>query len=100
MKRLIVLAFMNLGLWSQTADAPIELEIPANKIWTDSGVDVAPGETVAVEASGTVSYMSKETGPSGLVRGWADMIKTFPLNEAKRGALIGRIGDNPAARPF
>lgn len=100
MKPLIVFAAMALAVSGQTAEKPVELEISADKMWTDTGIEVAPGEMIAVEAAGTVSYMGRETGPSGLVRGWADMIKTFPLNDAKRGALIGRFGDNAAARPF
>jgi len=99
-KRLIALAALALTAWGQPADKPVDLTIPSDKIWTDTGIDVAPGEMVAVDASGTIAYMGRETGPSGLVRGWADMIKTFPLNDAKRGALIGRVGDNAAARPF
>ena len=92
MKRLIVSAAITLSIWGQTAEKPVDLEISADKVWTDTGVDVSPGEMIGVEASGTASYMGRETGPAGLIRGWADMIKTFPLNDAKRGALIGRIG--------
>jgi len=88
------------SILAQTAAKPVELTISADKAWTDTGIDVAPGESVAMEASGTISYMGKDTGPSGLARGWADLIKAFPLNDAKRGALIGRIGDNAATRPF
>ena len=100
MKIITTLVALALTLAAQTAPKPVELDIPADKVWTDTGLDVAPGETVAIEASGTISYMAKDTGPSGLVRGWTDLIKTFPLNDAKRGALIGRIGDNPTSRPF
>jgi pimeloyl-ACP methyl ester carboxylesterase len=96
----MLLTAMTLGAWSQTAGPPLDLEISAAKTWTDTGLDVAPGDSIGVEASGIVSYMGKDTGPAGLVRGWVDMIKTFPLNDAKRGALIGRIGDSVAARPF
>ena len=100
MKRLIALAALALSAWTQTADKPVDIDVNADKIWTDTGIDVAPGEAIALEASGKISYMGKETGPEGLVRGWADLIKVFPLNDAKRGALIGRVGDNAATRPF
>ncbi|MFN0106064.1 MAG: LssY C-terminal domain-containing protein [Bryobacteraceae bacterium] len=100
MKRLILLAVVSASAWTQTAEKPLDLDISADKMWTDTGLDVAPGEMIAVEASGTVAYMGKDTGPAGLIRGWTDMIKTFPLNDAKRGALIGRVGENAAARPF
>ena len=100
MKRQIVLAALALSAWTQTADKPVDIDVNADKIWTDTGIDLAPGEAIAIEASGKISYMGKETGPDGLVRGWADLIKVFPLNDAKRGALIGRVGDNAATRPF
>lgn len=99
MKRLIVLAAA-LTAWAQTAGKPVDLDISAAQVWTDTNIDVTPGDKITIDASGTLSYMGKETGPSGLVRGWADIIKSFPLNDAKRGALIGRIGNDPAARPF
>ncbi len=100
MKRLIVLAALALSAWSQTADKPVDIDVNADKIWTDTGIDVAPGESIAIEATGKISYQGKETGPDGLVRGWADLVKVYPLNDAKRGALIGRVGDNAATRPF
>lgn len=100
MKTWILYTAFALAALGQNADKPLELDVSADKVWTDTGVDVAPGEMVAIETSGTITYMGRETGPSGLVRGWMDMIKTFPLNDAKRGALIGRIGDNPTSRPF
>jgi len=94
--RLVLLAAVGIGAWGQA----VSLEISAAKTWTDTGVDVAPGETIAVEAAGNIVYAGKETGPAGIARGWADLIKTFPLNDAQRGALIGRVGDNAATRPF
>jgi hypothetical protein len=100
LKHFAFIVTLSLSVWSQSATQPVELDIPGNKTWTDTGIDVTPGESIAIEASGTISYMGRETGPGGLIRGWTDMIRTFPLNDAKRGALIGRVGNNPAARPF
>ena len=73
-----------------TAQKPVDLDISAETPWTDTKIDVEPGDSVTVEATGTLVYAGKETGPSGLARGWADLVKVFPLNDAKRGALIGR----------
>jgi hypothetical protein len=100
LKHLTIFAALAIGVWGQTAGGAIDLEVPADKPWTDTGIDLAPGESVSIQASGTISYMGRDTGPAGLARGWTDMIKAFPLNDAKRGALIGRFGDNTAARPF
>src|SRR5262249_30576302 len=33
-------------------------------------------------------------------RGWKDLIRQFPLNQAKVGALIGRVSDMGASVPF
>lgn len=82
------------------AFAQKEIDIDGSKPWTDTGIDVNPGDTIAVEASGNISYAGKDSGPDGLARGWADLIRTFPLNDAQKGAVIGRIGDNAAVRPF
>ena len=98
MKRLIVLAA--LVVFGQTADKSVDLDISADKVWTDTGIDVAPGESIAIEASGKITYQGKETGPDGQMRGWADLVKVYPLNDAQKGALIGRVGDNAATRPF
>ncbi len=43
---------------------------------------------------------AKPCGPEGLSRGWSDLIRQLPVNESGRGTLVGRISDNPAARPF
>ncbi|MBM3782830.1 MAG: hypothetical protein FJW30_00650 [Acidobacteria bacterium] len=94
MKNLLSLAVLALALGAQ------EFDVPADKQWMDTNLDVEPGEMIAVEADGKVSYLGKETGPEGMVRGWMDMIRAFPLNDAKRGALIGRIGSSDATRPF
>ncbi|HEU0120453.1 MAG TPA: LssY C-terminal domain-containing protein [Bryobacteraceae bacterium] len=100
MKLIALSVLAAFALWCQIADKPVDIDIPADKVWTDTGIDVAPGESVAIEASGNITYQGKDTGPEGLARGWADLIKVYPLNDAKRGALIGRIGNNEAARPF
>ena len=100
MKRLILFTALALGAWGQTAGKPVDLDIAGDKAWTDTGVDVEPGDSINIAASGTITYAGKETGPTGLARGWADLVKVFPLNDAKRGALIGRVGDNAGSRPF
>lgn len=100
MIRLFALAVFAVGSWAQTAGKPLELNIGADRIWTDTGIDVAPGDMIAIEATGSISYTGLATGPGGLDRGWIDLIKSYPLNDARRGALIGRIGDGTAIQPF
>ena len=78
-----------------------EVDVNANQVWTDTGIDLKAGEAVTITATGTVTYSGvQSTGPEGLKRGWMDLLMQFPVNEAGRGALVGRFGDSPAARPF
>lgn len=74
------------------------IEISGSKPWTDSGIDVQAGDTIVVNASGSVTSDGKPATPDGSQRNWRDLLKTFPINEAARAALIGRVGE--AARPF
>jgi hypothetical protein len=78
-----------------------ELDISGATPWTDTGIDLKQGDTVRITATGTLRYAgAKENGPDGLVRGWMDLIRILPVNEAGRGALVGRFGSSDAARGF
>jgi len=57
---------------------------------------------VLITATGNLRYADarNENGPEGLGRGFRDLLRALPFNEAGRGALIGRIGDRDAAQPF
>jgi hypothetical protein len=82
---------------AQSAD----LQVQGDRQWTDSGIDLKAGETLRIEAKGTLQYANAPAnGPEGLKRGWMDVVRILPLNDAGRGALIGRIGEDSAARPF
>jgi len=79
-----------------------EVQITGDQAWVDTGIDLQPGEHVVVTATGTLRYgdAKQDNGPDGLTRGFRDLIRVLPFNEAGRGALIGRIGDKDAAQPF
>jgi len=77
-----------------------ELDVPGNVAWTDTGIDVAVGETLAIESDGQVKYQTKFASPQGLQRSWMDLTRSLPVNAAGAGSLIGRIGDGDAAIPF
>jgi hypothetical protein len=57
---------------------------------------------VLITATGKLQYADAkdENGPEGLVRGFKDLLRVLPYNEAGRGALIGSIGDRDTAQPF
>lgn len=79
-----------------------EVQIPGDQAWVDTGIDVLSGEHVIITATGKLRYgdAKAENGPDGLARGFRDLLRVLPFNEAGRGALIGRIGDKDAAQPF
>ena len=87
------------------AAAPVAsavLEVLGKQHWVDTGIDLSAGDKVQVTASGTLQLTeAKETnGPEGHSRGWKDLLRQLPLNDAGRGALIGRIGSDSAAQPL
>jgi hypothetical protein len=94
---------------SNTAPAPAgkkrlsqEVQLTGEESWIDTGIDVQAGEHVLITATGKLRYADakSENGPEGLSRGFRDLLRVLPFNEAGRGALIGRIGDKDAAQPF
>ena len=71
------------------------------KDWIDSGLSVVSGEHLSVTATGSVTLPDgRSVAADGLDRGWKDLLRQFPLNEAKTGALIGRVSDLGASVPF
>ena len=85
-------------LWTQTRELDLQ---PANG-WVDTGVDLKQGDSIRVSATGQLQYSDarQANGPEGLPRGFMDLVRILPLNQAGRGTLVGRIGTSDAARPF
>jgi hypothetical protein len=78
-----------------------ELDVPASGDWVDTNIDVRAGDSVQISASGTLKHpQSKTAGPEGASRSFRDLIKSYPVNAAGLGALIGRIGSAETATPF
>lgn len=77
------------------------ITIPSNVPWTDTGIDVNAGDKLHITAKGTVDFEDKAgVGPEGAARGWKDTLRALGVSSAGRGALVGRVGDDPAAIPF
>jgi LssY C-terminus len=78
------------------------LTLDGAKIWTDTGITLEPGQRFVITADGTLRYSDakEDNGPEGLTRGFKDLIRILPFNDAGRGALIARIGDPDYAQPF
>jgi hypothetical protein len=77
-----------------------QIDVPAETQWTDTGIDVKPGDVLTFTAAGTLDFAGATSTPDGLARGWKDLIAQLPLNSSGRGALIGRWGQSVAARAF
>ena len=94
--RLRALLLISLPAFAQTS-----VKIPATQTWTDTAIDVRTGDTIVITASGTLQLpQGKSCAPDGQPRGWRDLLKAYPVNEAGLGALIGRIGSSDVSLPF
>src|SRR5216684_664227 len=72
--------------------------------WVDTGVDLRAGDMVIISADGSLTLtqgkQTKKLTPAGASRGFRDLLKAYPLNEAGAGALIARFGSSDTAQPF
>lgn len=83
-----------------SANSSKQLDVSAATPWTDTGIDVAPGDKVSITTEGALTLLGATVTPEGLARSWRDVVRSLPLNSAGTGALIARIGDDPAVVPF
>jgi hypothetical protein len=79
-----------------------ELQITGDQFWSDTGIDVKPGEHVVITASGKLHYADaqEDNGPDGQARSFKDLLRILPFPNGGRGALIGRIGDKDIGQPL
>ncbi|HEX8813750.1 MAG TPA: LssY C-terminal domain-containing protein, partial [Terracidiphilus sp.] len=79
-----------------------EVQLSGDSSWVDTGIDVQAAEHVVVTATGTLRYADQQTdtAPAGIARGFKDLLRNLPFNEAGRGALIGCVGDKDTSQPF
>lgn len=90
-----------------------KVEVPGNKQWVDTNIDVRGGAKLKFTATGQVTYPSGDQssyqskthtvgsfGPDGLARGFADLLHGYAVGSAGHGALIGRIGTADYAQAF
>lgn len=79
-----------------------EVQLTGDQLWSDTGIDVRPGEHIVVKATGKLRYADakEDNGPEGIPRGFKDLIRILPFNGAGRGALIGRVGEADVAQVF
>src|SRR5579883_637100 len=85
-----------LPAWAQTS-----ITVSATQQWTDTSIDLRAGDVISITADGTLQLpQGKSCGPDGQARGFRDLLKVYPVNDAGLGALIGRIGSSDVSLPF
>lgn len=97
----IAIAVLCLGLAAATArprHGGSRVEVRADRLWQDSGVDLGDGQGVVIVARGSWSH-GTETGfePYYGADGFQKLDSTALLPRVRVGTLLGRIGDG---RPF
>jgi CHAT domain-containing protein len=97
---IVVLALIGLfglpALRGTTAGTPIAKDVPANQQWTDSGVDLQPGQRIRITASGEISStQGVRNGPQGSSE---DLYAISLLPTERHAALIAKVGDD--GHPF
>ena len=96
---------------SSPTNQPVTIHVTSDKAWIDTGIDFKAGDTVRITAQGEMGYVMPPSArggaagkslvtPKGVARGFRDLMRTYPVNDGPRGALIGRFGNSPAARAF
>src|SRR5215472_7804567 len=86
---------------SQKAPAKSVVTVTGTADWLDTGIDLRAGDQLSFAATGTMTVGPGKTAtPQGASRGYRDLIKAYPVNDAGQAALIGRIGSSDAAVPF
>ncbi len=113
----VVLLFLATGFSLAAAQSPpVELVVPSTQVWTDTGIDVAAGQRLRIDAEGLVRItrlkmreawlgpdFDDRVGPEGTYRWRRDdesderKATPFPLPAGAMGpypayALIGRVG--------
>lgn len=76
------------------------MDVRASSTWTDSGIDVVPGDKVTITTEGALTILGASVTADGMTRSWNDVIRSLPVNSAGTGALIARVGNDPAVVPF
>src|SRR5260370_31189101 len=79
-----------------------EIQLTGDQLWSDTGIDVQAGAHILITATANLRYSDAQddNGPEGNPRGYADLLRILPLNDAGRRALIRRIGAADIALPF
>lgn len=69
--------------------------------WVDTHLELVPGDVVTLSSKGEATLADgRKVTAEGVTHGWKDMLRQLPDNSSPTGALVARIGSDPAAVPF
>jgi hypothetical protein len=104
---------LSLSSVGQAAKKSYKIQVPANKEWVDTNIDLRGGAKLRFTATGQITYPAGDQssyeakthtvgtfGPDGLTRGFADLLHAYAVGNAGHGALIGRVGSADYAQAF
>ena len=95
MRHLLLWTAFLAAAWGQ------EFDISGTDVWVDTKIDVRAQDEVTLTGTGSLTLANgQKVTPTGAKRGFRDMIRTYPVNDAGQATLIGRLGDGAAARAF
>ena len=84
-----------------------QFDVDATKQWIDTKLDLRQGEKLRFTATGTITYPADKKhpdgrtfGPTGLARGFEDLIHEYAVPDSGHGALIARLGSDQGAQAF
>ncbi|HET7799276.1 MAG TPA: CHAT domain-containing protein [Humibacillus xanthopallidus] len=81
---------------SDAAPSPVEVSVPGNTRWLDSGVTCAPGTTLEISATGTIQHdasAGSTVGPDGLTDARFHKWNVEGLPDANTAGLIGSLDE-------
>lgn len=81
---------------SDVAPTPVELSVPGDTRWLDSGVTCTPGTTLDISATGTIQHdasAGSTVGPDGLTEARFHKWNVEGLPDANTAGLIGSLDE-------
>jgi hypothetical protein len=93
--RLLVVVGCTLFASGQTSPSEYSFTISDSQVWTDTGVDLSPGQTLTLTAE-TKSGSDRKCNPGGFSETAGD--SKIPLTAAPVGALIARTSEKSEAK--
>jgi hypothetical protein len=94
------IAFLFCGVFCCAAFGQ-EVDVSGTGTWVDTNIDLRAGDSLTITATGNLKLaQNRSVTAVGATRGYRDLLKSYPVNEAGQGALIGRIGSSDSAVPF